>query len=98
MKVESANNSKYKIYLIGSVFGDISVSDISFGSSEDEILVTFHNYNTNNVWYTNDGGDSWENKEGDLPDIPVKAVLMNPFHKNEVFLGTGLGVWRTENF
>lgn len=75
-----------------------SISDIEFGTNENEILVTFHNYGVVSIWYTADGGTTWANKEGDFPDIPVKTVLMNPLNTNEVIIGTELGVWRTSNF
>ena len=75
-----------------------SISDIEFGTNENEILVTFHNYGVVSIWYTADGGTTWVNKEGDFPDIPVKAILMNPLNTNEVIIGTQLGVWRTGNF
>lgn len=75
-----------------------SISNINFGANEDEIIVTFHNYGVASVWFTTDGGTTWANKEGDLPDLPVKAVMMNPLNNDEVIVGTDLGVWRTENF
>jgi hypothetical protein len=75
-----------------------SVSDIAFGTNEDEIFVTMHNYGVENIWYTSDGGNSWEAKQGNLPDIPVKAILQNPLKLEEVIIGTELGVWRTEDF
>lgn len=61
-------------------------------------FVTFHNYGTTSVWYTNNGGTTWQNKEGDLPNLPVKCILQNPFDSNEVIIGTELGVWYTINF
>ena len=75
-----------------------SVSDIELGTNENEIFVTMHNYGVQNIWYTNDGGATWEGKEGNLPDIPVKAILQNPLFTEEVIIGTELGVWRTSNF
>ncbi|GGG92436.1 hypothetical protein GCM10011416_06710 [Polaribacter pacificus] len=75
-----------------------SISDIAFGANENEILVTFHNYEAKNIWYTDDGGITWQEKEGNFPDIPVKAIIMNPLNNNEVIIGTQLGVWRTGNF
>ncbi|MFN7045362.1 MAG: PA domain-containing protein [Flavobacterium sp.] len=75
-----------------------SISDIEYGASENEIFVTMHNYNVVSVWYTNNGGTSWVNKEGNLPDMPVKAILQNPKNAEEVILGTELGVWYTNNF
>ncbi|MDB4113630.1 T9SS type A sorting domain-containing protein [Flavobacteriaceae bacterium] len=80
-----------------------SVSDIEFGLTENEIFVTFHNYAVKNIFYSNDGGETWSNKEGDinnggLPDIPVRAILQNPIVLSEVIVGTDLGVWYTKNF
>ncbi|MEQ3690559.1 MAG: T9SS sorting signal type C domain-containing protein [Flavobacterium sp.] len=75
-----------------------AISDIRYGASNNEIFVTFHNYGTTNVWYTSNGGSTWQNKEGDLPDLPVKCILQNPNATNEVILGTELGVWYTTNF
>ncbi len=75
-----------------------SISDIEFGQSENEIFVTMHNFGVVSLWYTADGGATWQSKEGDLPDMPVKAVLQNPLNTNEVIIGTALGVWRTPNF
>jgi len=87
------------------IFSDISgpeflgsISAIAFGANEDQIFVTFHNYGVKNIWYTADGGTTWQDKEGDFPDIPVKAIMMNPLLNNEVIIGTDLGVWRTANF
>ena len=75
-----------------------SISDVEYGNSENEIFVTFHNYNVVSIWYTADGGVTWQNKEGNFPDIPVKAVLRNPLNVDEVIIGTELGVWYTNTF
>ncbi len=75
-----------------------SISDIEFGADENEILVTFHNYGVNSVWYSSDGGQIWVSKEGDLPDMPVKCILQNPLVQDEVLIGTELGVWGTSNW
>lgn len=75
-----------------------SVSDIEFGASEQEIFVTMHNYGVQNIWYTNNGGATWSGKEGNLPDMPVKAILKNPLLGEEVIIGTDLGVWATGDF
>lgn len=77
-----------------------SISDIEFGMNENELLVTFHNYGVSNVWRSPDQGTSWSDKEGNLPDVPVKCILMNPLLTGgeEVIIGTELGVWRSQNF
>lgn len=81
-----------------------SISDVEYGSSNNEIFVTMHNYNVTSIWYTKDGGATWLNKEGNFPDIPVKAILRNPLKSDgsgfatEVIIGTELGVWYSNNF
>lgn len=76
-----------------------SVSCIETGSSENELLVTFTNYGINKVWYTANGGTTWVNKTGDLPNIPVRWALFNPNNiANEVILATELGIYGTTNF
>ena len=75
-----------------------SISDVEFGNSENEIFVSFHNYGVSSIWYTQDAGITWSQKEGDLPDIPVKAILSNPIESGEVIIGTELGVWKTSNW
>lgn len=74
------------------------ISDIRLGASESEIMVTVSNFNKVSVYYTTDAGVTWISKEGNLPDIPVKAIFMNPENSNEVILGTYFGVWGTANF
>jgi hypothetical protein len=83
--------------LINYNFGGY-ISDVKLGSSESEIMVTVSNFNKTSVFYTTDGGTNWASKEGNLPDIPVKAIFMNPQDNNEVILGTYYGVWGTSNF
>ena len=76
-----------------------SISDIHIGESEDDIYLTYYNYGINgNIQYSSNGGTSFSNKEGDLPDIPVFSILHNPYEEDEVIVGTELGVWKTDNF
>jgi hypothetical protein len=75
-----------------------SISDVEFGTSEQEIYVTMHNYGVQNIWYTADGGTTWSGKEGNLPDLPVKAILANPLLPGEVIIGTEAGIYATSDF
>ncbi|QNM85375.1 T9SS type A sorting domain-containing protein [Polaribacter pectinis] len=97
LKVDNANVFIQWSEITGPDFVG-TVSDIEFGASENDIFVTMHNYGVENVWYSADGGATWSAKEGNLPDIPVKAILQNPLKLEEVIIGTELGVWRTANF
>ncbi|WP_298780621.1 PA domain-containing protein [uncultured Polaribacter sp.] len=75
-----------------------SISDLEFGQTENDIFVTLHNYGVNNIYYSSDKGVTWQAKDGNLPDLPVKAILQNPLNLEEVIIGTELGVWYTSNF
>ena len=103
LKIENAdgNPSQATWSNIGSFQFLGSVSDVEFGSSENEIYVTFYNFGVKNIWYTKNGKDpkpTWVSKEGNLPDLPVLSILANPTNSNEVIVGTELGVWATQNF
>lgn len=95
-KVTNAN-ATHSTSTINYNFGGY-ISDIKLGASENEIMVTVSNFNKTSVFYTTDGGTTWTSKEGNLPDIPVKAIFMNPQDNNEVIVGTYYGVWGTSNF
>jgi hypothetical protein len=98
VKVENANTNAQTITDISDASFLGSISSVEFAANEDEILVTFHNFGVTSIWFTEDGGVNWTSKEGDLPDFPVKCILMNPLNNDEVIIGTELGVWNTNNF
>ena len=74
------------------------VSSIDIGTSDDQVLVTFSNYGVTSVWQTLNGGTSWQNKEGNLPDMPVRWAIYNPANYDQVMAATEMGVWTTDNF
>lgn len=73
------------------------ISCIEVGASDNQLLVTYSNYGVNSVWETQNGGTSWQNKEGDLPDMPVRWALYNPNDRTQAMLATEVGVWTTDN-
>lgn len=94
-KVSSANGSYSVSDITGASLPAGTVSCIEIGASDNELLVTYFNYGVISVWYTDDGGSNWVNKEGNLPNMPVRWALFNPNNRNEVILATDLGVWST---
>ena len=75
-----------------------SISDIAFGANDSQIFVTMSNYGVTSIWYTPNAGTNWYSLEGNLPDLPVRAILQNPLATNELMIGTELGVWYTVGF
>jgi len=96
-KVEHAGTVPTNIELTGADFPIAAISSISFGETEGFILVTFSNYGVSSVWLTEDGGVTWIEKEGNLPDIPVRWSIVHHQDNQMVMLATELGVWTTDD-
>ena len=45
----------------------------------------------------NCGSFAWADKTGDLPDIPVDSIIVNPNNAQQVFAGTDWGVYYTDD-
>jgi len=73
------------------------ISSIDIGAIDNQLLVTYSNFGEISVWETLNGGTTWTDKEGNLPDIPVRWALYNPNNRNEVLLATDVGIWSTND-
>lgn len=98
VKIENAETATQTITDISGTNFLGSISSVEFGTNENEIMVTFYNFGVESIWFTDDGGLTWANKEGNFPDTTVRCIVMNPLRTNEVIIGTELGVWSTQNF
>ncbi len=67
----------------------------------DRVLVCFGGTNaagtSNHVFISTNGGDSWTDISGDLPNISVNAIALDPNDDNTIYVGTDIGVFRTTN-
>ncbi|WP_299670522.1 GEVED domain-containing protein [uncultured Polaribacter sp.] len=97
VKLTNVTNSSATFTTIANPFVG-AVSSVRFGETANDLVVTIHNYGVASVWYSSNDGTSWANKEGNLPNIPVRDFLLNPLATNEAIIATQLGVWSTENF
>ena len=73
------------------------ISSVDIGWNDQTILVTISNYGVESVWYTNDGGENWQDLERNLPDIPVRYGLFNPYDDHKILLATEVGGWGLED-
>ncbi len=71
------------------------ISCVQTGGTADRILVSFSNYGVEHVWETLDGGLSWKDKTGNLPDMPVRWAIYTPGAEGTVMLATEMGIWYT---
>ncbi|MFN4915565.1 MAG: T9SS type A sorting domain-containing protein [Sphingomonadales bacterium] len=76
-----------------------NISDIHALRGGDTLAVTLSNYGSGmrNIYISLDGGNTWTQKEGNLPDIPVWSILLNPNKIGEAIVGTESGIYGTDN-
>jgi uncharacterized repeat protein (TIGR01451 family) len=53
--------------------------------------------NTGHVFKTTDGGQTWTNITGGLPDVPVNSIILDPSDPNLLYAGTDVGTFVTTN-
>lgn len=94
-KVEHANTAPQATEITGDDFPAANISSVAIGSSEDILCVTFSNYGVSSVWLTLDGGETWTEKETNLPDIPIRWAIFHPDNDGQVMLATETGIWVT---
>ncbi len=47
------------------------------------------------VFATKDLGETWQDISGDLPDVPVTSIALDPMQEGTIFIGTDIGVFQT---
>lgn len=62
----------------------------------DVVYATFAGFGGQHVWKSTDGGVSWTPLDGEgggqIPDIPVHSLVVDPYRPERLFIGTDLGV------
>ncbi len=88
--------SKTALKIRDDIDGYVSSIDV-LPSDENTILVSYSNYNHNNIYLTQNAGTIWNSIEGNLPNIPVRDVIFNPEDSDKAIIATELGVWITDD-
>ena len=78
------------------------VADIAADNSNaNRAVVVFSGFDANtpttpgHVFLTTNRGSAWTNISGNLPDIPVTSVALDPNDTNRLWVGTDIGVFQT---
>lgn len=95
-KVENAQNIPEVTEIGSDDFPTANLSSVSVGGSEDTLMVTFSNYGVSSIWQTYDGGNTWMEREGNLPDMPIRWALYHPQNSGQALIATETGVWTTK--
>ncbi len=96
-RVNNVNANPNTVEIGSPNFPTANISSIDIGSNINEIFVTFSNYGVSSVWMSVDGGLSWNEKESNIPDMPIRWGLLHPDDSNFALLATEIGVWSTSN-
>lgn len=76
-------------------FGFVSGIDIEKGN-ENHVVVSYSNYGMASIFESSDGGSTWLDLDTNLPDIPVRHILLNPLNPSQIFAATELGIWSSD--
>lgn len=69
---------------------------VAVGSSDQKLMAIYSNYNMNNIWLSNDGGTTWTECDGNLPNMPVRWAIFHPDSDTKAIIATEAGVWETD--
>jgi hypothetical protein len=61
------------------------------------VYVTFSGFNDNNVWKTQNNGQTWEPIHHSLPHAPIYSLVISPSNPNFLYVGTEVGVFASSN-
>ncbi len=95
-RVANANNNPSVSEVGSENFPIANLSSLAIGGSEDTLMATFSNYGIQSVWQTFDGGDSWNDISGNLPDMPIRWAVYHPDNSEWAMLATEIGIWTTK--
>jgi photosystem II stability/assembly factor-like uncharacterized protein len=59
------------------------------------LWISFSAFGSGHVYRSADGGVTWSNRSGNLPNIPVNAIVVDPADDRRVYAATDNGVYRT---
>jgi photosystem II stability/assembly factor-like uncharacterized protein len=77
------------------------ITDVSpLPANSGTVIVTMGGFGTGHVWkgvVPTNGVATWTDISGNLPDIPVNALVIHPTTAGRMFIGTDVGVFETIN-
>jgi len=79
----------------GLPVGDIGINYIAVSDTDEDVLwVALSGYEDGEkVYFSENGGNSWTNVSGTLPNVPVNTIVYENGSDNRVYVGTDIGVF-----
>jgi photosystem II stability/assembly factor-like uncharacterized protein len=72
-------------------------------TNASNVWVGYSGYNFNtpttlgHIFHSTNVGTNWTDVSGDLPDVPVNTIILDPASLSHILVGTDLGVFETQN-
>lgn len=84
--------------ITGSVVGTITSVEAHY-SDQNKVWVTVGGWTSGSkVFYSSDGGSTWKNVSGNLPNFPTNIVKMEIGNvKDAIYVGLDVGIYYTDN-
>jgi len=96
-RIKNINTNPLATDIGSKLFPSANISSIACGNTSDTIVVSFSNYGVSSLLLTFDKGKNWKEIESNLPDIPVRWVLLHPKNSLQALVATELGIWSCNN-
>jgi ligand-binding sensor domain-containing protein len=102
--VGTTDGRVYRTQWSGSAWGALTalgtprsayLSDLFVDAAGSRLWATFRTIGGARVYRSDNGGSSWSDQTGNLPNLPVNAVEVDPWNSNRVWVATDLGVYQT---
>lgn len=78
--------------------GYLYVSWLTFApGSTTTAYATYSTFGVPHVWKSTDSGASWSDVSGNLPDVPVHSLAVDPTDATRLYVGTDVGVFSSTN-
>lgn len=70
--------------------------------NDADVYVTFSGFKdldySSHIFHSTDHGENWASVQGDLPDMPINDIVIDPLDNSMLYIATDLGVWVSSNF
>jgi photosystem II stability/assembly factor-like uncharacterized protein len=64
-------------------------------ASRDKAYVCYSGFGTGHVYATSNRGLTWQDASGNLPDVPVNALVVDPMNPGHLIAGTDAGIFES---
>ena len=95
LRLTNPKSQDHDLEVLRTGSGYLRAIDIDRGN-RDRIVMCYSNFNTQSVYYSEDYGDTFENLELNLPNVPVRWVSFAPNTPQIIIAATEVGMWELD--